>query len=364
MVSAPRLATPPLAGLRGALLIASPGARGIERLARNPSCLRLAAIVASGTSPSMVAKAVYRDASQDSQSPFAFASGNGFERGLLQDDAARLREAFPNLPTNARVVDASKSDNKAAFTRQLLLQRLNDRPDAPQLILKPSLVVEVGATPYRIEPDFLITEDGPYFRVGEIKSYLDRGGKTAPSKIGGASRQAAVEVVGLRRAYAAIGVSDVDRATPPVSELILRRPGTRLASRRTMQVAGEVSSIERMLAGLPETFERIRRETIGWPTRASLADRAHLERLPANFRPECREHCPLASSCRAEAESVDSLAILGSAALTQIPGVDSFTRARALIDGAPAVSPEEAAVQQRLRRAWQAQEEAIGANRP
>src|SRR5262245_27176621 len=59
------------ARLRGALNSEQLGARGIERMARNPACKLLKALTIAGVSPSTVASAVYGDAAREGQSPFA-----------------------------------------------------------------------------------------------------------------------------------------------------------------------------------------------------------------------------------------------------------------------------------------------------
>src|SRR5207248_11075152 len=79
-----------LAALRGALPAEAPGARGIERAARNPGCQRLRALIMARVAPATAAQHVYGEAPREGQSPFALALGNSFERKLFEDGAAQF----------------------------------------------------------------------------------------------------------------------------------------------------------------------------------------------------------------------------------------------------------------------------------
>src|SRR5215207_545349 len=76
-----------LARLRGSLRAEAPGARGLERVARNPACQRLLAITSAGLTPAGIVKQVYREDPREGQSPFAIGAGNQFERELYDEDA-------------------------------------------------------------------------------------------------------------------------------------------------------------------------------------------------------------------------------------------------------------------------------------
>lgn len=79
-----------LARLRGRLAPESPGARGLERLARNPSCTRLQALTLAGITPGTAMKEVYGTPAPEGQSPFALGVGNRFEQQLFEQEGARL----------------------------------------------------------------------------------------------------------------------------------------------------------------------------------------------------------------------------------------------------------------------------------
>src|SRR5438034_1784363 len=82
------------ARLRGTLRAEQLGARGIERMARNPACQLLKALTIAGFSPATVATSAYGDAAREGQSPFALAAGNQFEAKLFENGAAALLELY------------------------------------------------------------------------------------------------------------------------------------------------------------------------------------------------------------------------------------------------------------------------------
>jgi hypothetical protein len=81
-----------LARLRGSLSAEEPGARGLERVARNPECMCLRALTIIGITPGTAAERIYGESSHEGQSPFAIAIGNRFERTLIENGAAALLE--------------------------------------------------------------------------------------------------------------------------------------------------------------------------------------------------------------------------------------------------------------------------------
>src|ERR671939_1098739 len=82
------------ARLRGSLDAEQLGARGLERMARNPAGGLLKALTMAGVSPARVVKAVYGEPKREGQSPFAIGAGNQFEAGLFESGAARLLELY------------------------------------------------------------------------------------------------------------------------------------------------------------------------------------------------------------------------------------------------------------------------------
>src|SRR6266545_4081248 len=83
-----------VARLRGALSAESLGARGLERVARNPACKRLRALTLASVTPGTAAQVVFGEAPREGQSPFALSAGNRFERALFEDGAQRLLQLY------------------------------------------------------------------------------------------------------------------------------------------------------------------------------------------------------------------------------------------------------------------------------
>jgi hypothetical protein len=118
-----------LTRLRGTLPAEGLGARGLERVARNPSCQRLLALTIVGVSPTTAAAKIYGESTRDGQSPFALNAGNGFEGALFENNAARLVELYqakqllgPAEQRVAVVPDRIKGFNRAAMAQRLALR--------------------------------------------------------------------------------------------------------------------------------------------------------------------------------------------------------------------------------------------------
>ena len=57
------------------------------------------------------------------------------------------------------------------------------RPARPNLILNPRLPLDIVGVSHPVELAYLVASDGePSYRVGVIKSFADRGGKTDKSR--------------------------------------------------------------------------------------------------------------------------------------------------------------------------------------
>jgi hypothetical protein len=365
-----------LARLRGSLRAEAPGARGLERVARNPACQRLRAITTAGVTPAGVVKQVYREDPREGQSPFAISAGNQFEHLLYEDEAARLLELYQrqaNLPPpDNRVVDVPTAVGGRAtpttmrkrreLTDQLFLQKLQGDPQAPNLILHPRVPVSFLEVPHDTEPDALVAADADrFYRPVEVKSYPDRGGKTDPADVRSACRQAAVGVVGLRQAvgrlgdrdFDRLGTCDVEQIVPPRGDLVLRVPGSMTANLRPMTLQGEVDSLERALDEAPRNLDELEALLAAIAPNATLDNPRVLEAIPCNYLESCREHCALADRCKAEATANSDPVILGSAAREELAAAGSVERALELIREPNPVyrTREEEALAHRLREA-------------
>jgi hypothetical protein len=355
-----------LAALRGRLPAKGPGARGIEHTARNPECARLWLLTLAPIDPATAVREVYGEDPREGQSLFAIQTGLRFERQLFADGAKRLLDAY-RVAGRLADGDATVVDMKAlapvdlarrrALTLELLARRLRDAPDAPVLVIHPRLAIPMLGADHDVEPDALIAAPGePGYRPVEIKSYEDRDGVTDEAAVRGACRQAAVEVWALRAGLARLDVAGPERLAPARADLVLRRPATMLPSLRPMALLGEVDSLRRALDRPRDRLETLL-DAVGDGT---LDDPCVLDAIPNHYRPSCKEFCPLAAHCKAQAAAAGDPVLLGDRAAEELAPAGSIPRALALRDGSVAPrGPEEAALAARLRAADAALAEAV-----
>lgn len=329
-------------------------ARGIERVARNPECDRLVALSAASVSPATALKILYGDqeraALRDGRSPLAIGAGRQFEARLLRDGALALVALYRDagrLPAGeVKVLDLSTAGDGTtpegreavrARTRAVLVAAARGET-VPRVLLKPRLTVRVGAEAHEVEPDALVWSEGEeFFRVVEIKSYPDRGGKTDPEDLRGACRQAAVGVVALRESLPGVEV-------PARADLVLSRREHREGSLHPMTIEGEVDSLVRLLAAFPARMAEVAgRLSEGVALDAPRA----LESLAKHWRPSCRDLCALATRCRKEMQASADPALLGSAAAETLAPALSVVVALDLVRGrrAPANDDERRLVE-------------------
>lgn len=218
--------------LRGSLEPEEPGARGLERVARNPECGLLTALTIAGTTPATAAESAFGELAEEGQSPFALAMGNRFEKYRFENGAQRLLELYRRqgrlnssetkvviIPDHAPGTRSEGMARRLALTRQLLLMKLRRNPRAPNLIVHARLPICLLDVDHYIEPDILVAGDeDPFYRPGEVKSYSDLRGKTNPSQVRGALRQAAVAVVALRQLLERHRVTEVDHLATAVCD--------------------------------------------------------------------------------------------------------------------------------------------------
>lgn len=359
-----------VAKLRGSQPAQELGTRGIERVARNPDCLRLKALTIAGVSPAKAAQDILHRDDVEAQSPFALVLDQKFDRHVLQNGAANLFSLYVEKghleAAESKIVSIADFAPGASFaqcrrreseTRRLLALKLARDPAAPNLIIQPRLVLDYGGVPHPIEPDYLVArDDEPFYRVAVLKSYADRGGKTDPADLRAACRQAAVGVAALRQFLAAGGADTMIAAAR--CDLVLKVTGFFLPTLQRMAIVGEVDSIERALADAPASLEEIEALVPTWGT---LSDPAVLVSIPSRYHSNCREHCALWTHCREQALAVSNPALLGEHASEYLAPAGSIIRAIELMKNAPGVSPRteaEAIVQAELARAYRTLSEA------
>lgn len=359
-----------LTRLRGDHAPEEPGARGIERVARNPDCLRLRALTIAGFTPASAAK-ILGVPPVEGQSPFALAMGQRFEKHMLDNGAANLlalyREKNLLAVQEAKVVSVGDLAPGAGLkalrqreqeTRRLLQAKYQGDSAAANLIIKPRLTVSLVGIPHAVEPDFLVAADGDtFYRVGELKSYPDRGGKTDPADIRSACRQAAVGIVGLRHTLQNLGIQNPEATARPNADLVLRVTGLFMPSLNTMAIEGEVDSVERAIGESPTNLQELE---VMLPSDASLDDAAVIAQVPNNYRPSCKEHCAMWQHCRAQALEHRHPIILGDQAAEKLAPAGSIDRALELMRGATPRNIAETALADELRRADQILGSAVG----
>jgi hypothetical protein len=362
-----------LDALRGGLPAEEPGSRGIERLARNPSCFTLKALTITGIKPSTAASRILGEPERSTQSPFALVLGNQFERRILENHAAMLytlyREQGVLAATESRIVSIEEfapgkswlaRRRREAETRRILELRLRGRRDAPNILIKPRLTIDIVGVPHAIEPDFLVAANSDlFYRVGEIKSYADREGKTKFSDTRSACRQAAVGIVGLRQELRRAGVRDPAARVLPRADLVLRGPGSLNPRLNPMKVEGEVDSLERAIAETADDLDEL--ETT-LSDGSALSDATVLSTLPHNYRSSCKEHCDMWRICRSRSLAAGEPIILGEPAAEQLASAGTLSRALDLLNGqgAPPRTPAEAILAQMLRNADAEWRRAVG----
>jgi hypothetical protein len=353
------------AQLRATLRAEGLGARGIERAARNPDCLRLQALALAAVTPATAARMVYGETVEQGYSPLALAAGRKFESFLFANNGRELVALYVRAGRLAANTDAAssvcdlhqrvpgQSDEalraRHRLTLELVQRRLAGDRSAPTVLLRPRLSMSVLDRAHDIEPDALVADpSGSHYRVVEIKAYPDREGKTSSVDLRGACRQAAVGVVALGQALRALGARDPSETA--WCDLILSVPGPLAASLRPMPIPSEVESIERWLTRAPETFDRV--TTLIDPG-ASLREAATLDAIPNCLRAQCREHCALSDRCtRAAVEAADPV-LLGDRAREQLLPAGSLTRSLRLLRGqAEPANDDEAALARRLQTAF------------
>lgn len=366
-----------LARLRGSLAPEEPGARGLERVARNPGCQRLRALTMIGVTPATAMTTVYGQPDREGQSPFALAAGNRFERALFENGAARLLELYrtagrlttaeckivvvPDLAPG--VTPATMARRRAETERLFKLKARGDR-HAPNIIVKARISVTLLGVPHDTEPDVLVASDSePFYRPVEIKSYPDRAGKTNAADIRSACRQAAVAVIGLRHAVHRLRLGDPIRVAA-AADLVLRRPGSFRPTLRPMTLPGEVYSLERALDEAPRNLDELEALVDAITPGAALDGADVLDEVPANYVEACREHCALAPRCKQAAVDCGDPALIGSQAREELAAAGSLGRAVDLLRGrARPRTAEERALQARLQEALGEHQQAVGHGR-
>ncbi len=370
------------------------GAREIEQVARNVGCDRVHALLLTGVAPTIAEIAVY-GGTAPAQSTFGLQKGSRFERTLCANGGDRLLALYRANGRLAReevsVVDigqltplvsapprvllpagATAAQRRAArerraatllhrradLTLRYLRRRLSGDPDAPTMIVQGCLPLTIMGRTYHVVPDLLVAGAGDRcYCVGEIKLYPDRRGRTTLEDVRGASRQAAVGVVALRRLLLQEGF-DADAVAvlvPPMCDLILRAVDTMRATLRPRPIEAEVADIERLIdrsSGRAEVILRVI-AAAGFGASATIADAAVLDAIPARYDVARCGPCALRDRCLDTARAAGDSVTLGRLARDELAPIGSLPEILALVDGVVECSDDTQAA--RVRRLIEAE---------
>lgn len=361
------------ARLRGTLPSKELGARGLERVARNPKCMRLRVLIAVGVAPATAAADVYGFPAKEGLSPFAMGAGVKFEHVLLKNGAANLVRIFEKTgrlqageDKVAVIANLLRGSLSAAMRkhriilREKLAMKLRRDPQAPNIIVKPRLPISFLGREHQIEPDALVaSDDERFYTPVEIKSFASRGGKTDPADVRSACRQAAVAVVALRRAVMELGVADPETFVPASADLVFRMPGFFQGVPYRMSLGAEVDSLERVQKEGAETIAEVE-DLLG--AGVALDTPETLNRIPNHYIETCRDHCALWPVCKKQAVDRSDPVILGSRAAELFADAGSLKRILALLHGrgSPPRTADETALRDVLQEAYRAYRKAVG----
>ena len=326
-------------------------ARTAERAARS-DCDRYRTLAAVGAAGADVLTAAYGPdappgASQQI-SPFSRAIGFAFEHHLFDHGCKALCDLVEHHDAwrPAVIEDLRDFEDHARAERrttEVIEQRL-ETGEGPDLVLGARLALSTAAGVVHVHPDLLTAPPGQkYFRIGEIKSYLDLDGRTDGTEVATAVRQAAVSAIALRQRFgreAAGGDVDLVFRLP-------RRPG---ASLRRLDATVEIATIDMSIRRSPTWLATATALTGNRP----LTEDGQLRMIPHRWAVSCHAHCALAEVCRLEAHDRDDIALLGDSARRALEGVASISRATELACGAAPVDPDEDRVADALAAGWAA----------
>ena len=300
------------------------GARGLSQLAQNPSCERRIVLSVLKIPVSYALEQIFNIPAKEGISLFAHQKGVLFENALFEKDACRLLNRYIQesrlSPKECKVADLEKefpgTSTKARLkrrqkTEEYLLAKLQGKPDTPNILVKPLMVVTIAGIEHEIEPDFLVASNKEdFYTAGEIKSYEDRGSKTEVEKINSACYQAAVTVIALSQFASRVGYQTV--TIPHRCDLILSRSDGWKETLRPMTLAKEVQALETIIAQAPKIMAQL-------PSRlgshSCLDNKAALSQVPNNYNEQCQKNCSLYKACRKAAHKQGSTHLLGTEAV-------------------------------------------------
>jgi hypothetical protein len=329
--------------------------RRLEQWLKNPACEANVISAVAGVEMSRVAEQEGGRPTMG-QSPFAIARGVTFESGLLRDGGQRLREALRavglSVPSGLPVVDlrlrmnggpVADQDTACRKTREWLETAATDPDECSSIVA--SATLRVPGQPIMLpdgifaidalllqEPgsDQPVTPDDRWvLRIGEVKSYPDRGGYTDSGDLASARAQAGAYRYALQLCLDDLGLQDRLRVSN-WGFLVLSRPGANEPSVRPQEdLRYQSKRAERGFAKLREAARALE----PFDTQDDEAGLDAVLAASTEYSPSCVAFCDRAALCRKRAESDGEPIVLGDD-VARLLGPINLHRATELLKGA------------------------------
>ncbi len=248
-----------------------------------------------------------------------------------------------NLAEEVPGTGPAKQALRLQRTRAILRDLAAGKP-VPHLIIQPQLRIAVGANSADAEyigPDFVVLDPRAGIYVpGEEKSFIVRDNVAAPSDLDTARRQAAAQIIALRGEMQPLGLDGrvMNRAVFIFATPFGLRPSPPFEETLDAEVF-EITRALQVLATIRQRLDRLRAAS-DTPLEQIAGD------LQINYQEHCVSSCILATVCKRRCDG--QAAQLGEAAGDLLGPATDVRRAIALLDGAPPVTPQEAALAERL----------------
>jgi hypothetical protein len=315
-------------------------------------------------------------------SPFAFRRGLAFEQILRNKNYAAvidiLRKEMSFPVADVRIVNLRDGYPKTSVgiliraqeTRSQLERILKADPDAANLIDGAVLQASVGGVQAFFEADALAARSAAQLHVAEVKSFPKVDDRIDRDKLASALDQVAVYILLLQETVLQLG-GDPDRFVSDLALLITPKNVGMTPTLSQKRIGDRIARIKKLLEAVPPVAD----VAAGAPAGISfgpVADTASSEKrrltslhvladtVGTTFKESCLVSCGNARFCRERAFGQSSPCLVGAAGARLLPGVPSLDRAADLSHAAPAASPEEQPVAERLELAGRLYDDLAG----
>jgi hypothetical protein len=291
------------------------------------------------------------------------ARGQTFERTLFRNQATRLREELEKAGVidfgsegftdfRARNIGGPMAslDVALAHTREFLVDLAhNISRKSPTIVASPTLLIPSGV----MLPEALLVVDivalqyrqsTVTIKVGEVKTYPDRGGYTDSAELALARAQAGVYVHALRMVIEQLALADIIRVSDR-GFLILSKPGSSWPS-----VRGD-EDLRYQALRAARGFEMLETAALQLPTELLNNPEALIQAVVdagTDYNERCVSFCDRVEGCRRRALVCGSPAILGDDVVRLTKGV-SLMRAEEIAKGAKPKTDVERELSETLR---------------